>query len=59
VVFTEAELNELRQVFPTGVCDFSKKGVDQRPAVPWLTYKRRAGGRPLGRAPRSRPLPRR
>ena len=35
---TDAQLAQLRTVFPQGVCDFSKKGVAQRPAQPWLTY---------------------
>jgi hypothetical protein len=25
-------------VFPQGVCDYTKKGVMQRPAGTWLTY---------------------
>jgi hypothetical protein len=36
---TDAELAQLRAVFPQGVCDYSKKGVAQRPAAgTWLTY---------------------
>jgi hypothetical protein len=61
VAFTDAQWQELQKAFPTGVCDYAKPGVDQRPAIPWLTYQDRTGhviygGRPLGRAPVSRPL---
>ncbi len=31
VKFTDAELHQLRQVFPAGVCDYSKPGVMQLP----------------------------
>jgi hypothetical protein len=31
VAFTAPELDELRQIFPTGVCDYSKPGVMQQP----------------------------
>jgi Tannase-like family of unknown function (DUF6351) len=56
VSFTDAEWAMLQQTFPTGVCDFSKPGVGEQPTVPWLTYKRKAGGEPLGPAPKSKPL---
>ncbi len=56
--FTAAEWSTLEKVFPSGVCDFSKPGVDQAPTVPWLTYQSDAagtgvvyGGTPLGPAP--------
>jgi hypothetical protein len=36
---TDAQLAQLRAVFPQGVCDYSKKGVMQRPAAgTWLRY---------------------
>jgi uncharacterized tannase-like protein DUF6351 len=36
---TDAQLAQLRNVFPQGVCDYTKKGVMQRPAAgTWLTY---------------------
>src|SRR6266550_3855304 len=36
---TDAQLGALRTVFPQGVCDYSKKGVMQRPAQgTWLAY---------------------
>ena len=49
---------QLQQAFPTGVCDYSKPGVDQRGAIPWLTYQDKRGrvvygGKPLGDPPLS------
>ena len=36
---TDAQLAQLRNVFPQGVCDYTKKGVMQRPVSgTWLTY---------------------
>lgn len=35
---TDAQLANLRAVFPQGVCDYGKKGVSQRPAQTWMTY---------------------
>jgi hypothetical protein len=36
---TDAQLEQLRGVFPQGACDYSKKGVMQRPATGvWQTY---------------------
>jgi len=36
---TDAQLAQLRNVFPQGVCDYTKKGVMQRPVSGvWLTY---------------------
>jgi hypothetical protein len=54
--FTDSQWATLVATFPTGVCDFSKRGVDQRPTIPWLTYQDAQGnviygGRPLGSAP--------
>jgi hypothetical protein len=43
----------LTQAFPTGVCDWTKPGVDQQDAIAWMTYHDRVGGRPLGAAPKS------
>lgn len=45
---------KLQRAFPDGVCDWSRPGVDQQGAVPWMTYSRRIGGEPLGAAPQSR-----
>jgi hypothetical protein len=57
-VFTAAEWAQLQAAFPSGVCDFSKPGVDQQATVPWRSYQNDGnggavvyGGRPLGRAP--------
>jgi hypothetical protein len=56
--FTADQWSALQATFPTGVCDFSKPGVDQTGAVPWQTYQDDAnggsvvyGGKPLGAAP--------
>jgi hypothetical protein len=39
VTFTAAEQQELRQAFPTGVCDYSRPGVGSRPPIAsWLSY---------------------
>ncbi len=58
ITFTTAEWTKLQQLFPKGVCDFSKPGVSQQPTVPWLTYQDAHGhviygGRPLGPTPGS------
>jgi hypothetical protein len=59
--FSDAQWAQLATIFPSGVCDFSKPGVDQGPTTPWLTYqyaggKLIAGGRRLGAAPASKPI---
>jgi hypothetical protein len=56
IAFTGQEWAALQSVFPSGVCNFSKPGVDQQPTIPWLTYQNAGGsviygGTPLGRAP--------
>jgi hypothetical protein len=61
VTFTAAQWSELRKVFPNGVCDFSKRGVDQQPTISWQTYQDGRGrvihgGRPMGAPPRSTPI---
>jgi hypothetical protein len=39
VSFTAAEQAELRQAFPTGVCDYNRPGVGvQAPIASWLSY---------------------
>jgi hypothetical protein len=58
IPFTDDQWAALQQLFPGGVCDYSKRGVDQQATIPWLTYQNAAGkvvygGRPLGAAPRS------
>lgn len=51
VQFSDPEWRELEQVFPRGVCDWSKPGVDQQATVPWQTYMQGPGGHALGRPP--------
>jgi len=38
VDFTNAQWDRLQQVFPSGVCDHRKPGVDQQPSIPWLKF---------------------
>jgi hypothetical protein len=54
--FSDAQWAQLKTIFPTGVCDWSKPGVGQQATVPWQTYQGADGsvvygGRPLGPAP--------
>ncbi len=56
VTFTSAQLARLQQVFATGVCDWSKPGVNQQPANSPLTFEAGPGGKPLGPAPTSHSL---
>ncbi|HET9102424.1 MAG TPA: DUF6351 family protein [Solirubrobacteraceae bacterium] len=61
IPFTDAQWTQLQSLFPGGVCDFSKPGVDQQPTIPWQTYQDAQGhviygGRPLGPAPVSIPF---
>jgi hypothetical protein len=55
-VFSAEEQATLREVFPTGVCDYSRPGTGFQAATTWLTYQDADGavvhgGRPLGPAP--------
>jgi hypothetical protein len=46
--FTAADLARYAKAFPTGVCDFSRPGVDaDHRTIPWMTYAKAVGGRPL------------
>jgi hypothetical protein len=59
IPFTDAQWATLQTIFPDGVCDFSKPGVDQQGTIPWRTYQDGAGnviygGTPLGAPPVSR-----
>jgi hypothetical protein len=59
ITLTDDQWQQLEKAFPTGVCDWSKPGVDQQGAIPWQTYQDAKGnviygGKPLGGAPRSR-----
>ena len=61
IPFTDAQWTRLQAIFPNGVCDFSKPGVDQQGTIPWLTYQDAQGkviygGRPLGPPPTSQVL---
>jgi hypothetical protein len=52
VAFTDAQWATLASTFPTGVCDYSRPGVEQRPPkARWLTFADGPGGRALGPAP--------
>ena len=56
VTFSDAQWAQLEHAFPTGVCDWSKPGVEQQDTIPWQTYQSADGSvvygsRPLGRAP--------
>jgi hypothetical protein len=56
VTFTDAEWADLEKTFPSGVCDYTKPGVEQQNTVPWQTYQTTGGGviyggQPLGPAP--------
>ena len=51
-----AQLDRLRAVFPDGVCDWSKPGVGQVPAISPLDFTGGAGGTPLPPEPVSTPL---
>jgi hypothetical protein len=50
---TDAQFQQLQQIYPTGVCDYSKPGPDRVPTEPWLSYKEGPGGKPLGATPKS------
>jgi hypothetical protein len=44
VTFTSDELTRLQRIFPGGVCDWSKPGVEQqRPTDSWQTFNAPAG----------------
>jgi uncharacterized tannase-like protein DUF6351 len=54
--FTNKDWDSLRKAFPSGVCDWSRPGTDQRDTIPWLTYQEPNGdviygGERLGDAP--------
>jgi hypothetical protein len=56
IEFTDSQWTALRRTFPTGVCDWSERGVSQRDTIPWMTYQTGGGrviygGEPLGAAP--------
>jgi len=56
IPFSDDQWRRMQALFPDGVCDFSRPGVDQQPTIPWLTYQDAAGnvvygGTPLPPAP--------
>jgi hypothetical protein len=51
---SSAQLARLNAVFAGGVCDWSKPGVGQQPAVGPLNFAAGPGGQPFGAAPVSR-----
>lgn len=57
VEFSEGQKKRLLDVFPNGVCDWAKPGVEQQPMNgPWQSFMDKAGGQPMGQAPRSSPI---
>jgi len=55
-VLTQAQLDRLKVVFPDGVCDFSKPGVGQQPAVSPLDFSSGPGGVSLSDPPATKGL---
>jgi hypothetical protein len=53
---TDAQWARLRKVFASGVCDWSKPGVEMQRSTPWRTFANGPGGVPMGAAPRSKRL---
>jgi hypothetical protein len=51
VPFTDAQWLRLVQAFPGGVCDWSKPGVGQVAAGPWMSFAAGPGGKKLPTAP--------
>lgn len=56
ILFNNSQWARLQAAFPTGVCDWTKPGVDQQDTLRWQTYQEADGGviyggRPLGPAP--------
>src|SRR5258706_12067531 len=47
VTLTEDEMARLTRIFPDGVCDWSRPGVNQTPVVPWASW----GPSPKNRVP--------
>ena len=42
-VFSDAQWATLVKAFPTGVCDWSRPGVEQQGTVPWQSYQHARG----------------
>lgn len=59
--FTTEQWAQMESVFPTGVCNYSRPGVDQKPTIPWLSYQTSSGqlitgGEPMGPEPVSKAI---
>jgi hypothetical protein len=59
--FTDAEWAAMVETYPSGVCDYTKPGVDRTPTQVWQSYQDAAGkvvfgGRALGAVPASKPV---
>jgi hypothetical protein len=55
IAVTQAQVDRLKAAFPTGVCDYSKPGIGQRPPVgTYLDFADGPGGEPLRAEPASR-----
>jgi uncharacterized tannase-like protein DUF6351 len=57
IPFTADQWAKMEAIFPDGVCDFSCRGVDQQPTIPWLTYQDDAGNVIYGGQPLPSPPP--
>jgi Tannase-like family of unknown function (DUF6351) len=51
ILFNASQQSRMQAVFPTGVCDWTKPGVEQVPVNPWTTFAGGPGGQPLGPEP--------
>ena len=54
--FSDAQWAQMQALYPDGVCDYSKPGVDQQGTIAWLNYQKADGsviygGTPLPAAP--------
>jgi hypothetical protein len=38
VTFSAAQMAQLQQIFPHGVCDFTQRGVEQTGSIPWASF---------------------
>ena len=56
VTFTDEQWATLQEVFPDGVCDYSRGGVEATGTVAWLDYTDTVGGAAMGPAPVSVPF---
>jgi hypothetical protein len=52
--FTDDQWATLQKAFPSGVCDWTRPGIDQVPSNPWTSFADGPGGRPMEPPPASR-----